>query len=241
MQKLNLSLLFSFLMSISCFLVSAQEENTSGFNIGVDLYSRYVWRGQDFGSAPSIQPSFEFAHKSGFKLGYWGAFSTNGTYNEIDFKIAYDVAGFSVELTDYFLPVSGVPILKPEKYFNFDNATTGHLLEGSIIWNGTEKIPVSFLAGAYVYGCDKNATGAQNYSAYAEVTYTFSTKAGEIQTFLGFTPKDGLYGNTAGVVNAGVTAGKTIQITDSFSLPVTASVITNPQANNIYFVLGISF
>jgi len=44
----------------------------------------------------------------------------------------------------------------------------------------------------------------------------------------------------SGIINIGVTAEKEIQITDKFALPVNVSVITNPQQQNIFFVLGIS-
>ncbi len=234
--------LFIVLLCFSFTVVHAQdEEKTSAFNIGTDIYSRYVWRGLDFGSAPSIQPTFEYAHKSGLKIGYWGAFNTSGTYNEIDLYAGYDIAGFSLLFTDYFFPVSGVPSMKPERYFHYDNNTTGHVFETSLSWGGTDKIPLSIVAGSFIYGCDKNADGKQNYSAYAEAGYTFKTKAGDIQLFIGFTPQEGLYGNTMGVVNAGISAGKSIQITDSFEVPVTCSIISNPQNGNMHFVLGVSF
>lgn len=242
MKQNMYSLLLIFLPWLFPDSLWAQENDaTSTFNIGADIYSRYVWRGLDYGSAPSIQPALEYAHKSGFKIGYWGAFNTTGTYNEIDLYTGYDIAGFSILFTDYFVPVSGVPSLKPERYFNYDNNTTGHLFEGSVSWGGTDNFPLTLLAGAFVYGCDKNDDGDQNYSVYTEAAYTIKTKAGDIQPFIGFTPYAGLYGNTLGVVNAGITMGKTISVTDKFEIPVTASLISNPQNGNIHFVLGISF
>ena len=238
---------------IKCFVIAVvfllsflttfaqDDESKSEINIAADIYSRYVWRGLDFGSAPSIQPTFEYAHKGGFKMGYWGAFNTAGTYNEIDLYLGFDVKSFSFALTDYFIPVSGVPSIKPERYFHYENNNTGHLFEGSIAWAGTETFPISLLVGTMFYGCDKKADGNQNYSTYAELGYTFNTNAGDIQPFIGFTSHEGLYGNTMGVVNAGITAGKTIKVTDTFDMPVSASIITNPQNGNIHFVLGVSF
>lgn len=241
MRKTLRTALLTVLLGVSFLAVKAQNDTTSAINTGADIYNRYVWRGLDFGSAPSIQPSIEYAHKSGFKIGYWGAFSTIGNYNEVDLYVGYDIADFSIVFTDYFFPVSGVPTMKPERYFHYDNSNTGHLFEGSVAWGGTEKFPLSILAGAFVYGNDKNADGDQNYSAYIEAGYTFKTKSGDIQPFIGFTPAEGLYGNTMGVVNAGITTGKTITVTDKFEIPVTASVISNPQNGNIHFVFGVSF
>jgi len=240
-QKLLAVLLTVVLWGPSVAVLGQDDKSSSALNTGVDLYSRYIWRGLDFGSAPSIQPTLEYAHKSGLKIGYWGAFNTTGTYNEIDLYAGYDIAGFSVLFTDYFIPVSGVPSLKPERYFNYDNNNTGHLFEASLSWGGTENFPLTLLAGAFVYGCDKNSDGDQNYSVYAEAAYTFKTKVGDIQPFIGFTPYDGLYGNTLGVVNAGITAGKTINVTDKFDIPITVSLISNPQNGNIHFVVGAGF
>jgi len=43
-----------------------------------------------------------------------------------------------------------------------------------------------------------------------------------------------------GFVNIGITLSKEITISDDFSLPVCCSLITNPQAENIYMVFGFS-
>ncbi len=38
------------------------QEKTSGFSLGADLVSRYIWRGVDFGGpSPHIQPYLEYA------------------------------------------------------------------------------------------------------------------------------------------------------------------------------------
>lgn len=248
MKKRIYVLALTAILSLSCSVMFAQEavieeeveSSKSEISIGADLYSRYVWRGLDFGSAPSIQPTFEYSHSSGFTVGCWGAFSTTGTYNEVDLYVGYEIKGFSITLTDYFFPVSTVPAQNFEKYFNYDNATTGHLFEGTIGWEGPDNFPLTLLAGAFVYGGDKDANGKQNYSSYAELGYTFSTKAGKLQPFMGFTPSEGLYGNTMGFVNIGLSTEKEIKLSEAFSLPVSASVITNPQASNIYFVIGFS-
>jgi hypothetical protein len=54
------------------------------------------------------------------------------------------------------------------------------------------------------------------------------------------TGETGYYGSGPGVINLGITASREIRITETFSLPVSASLITNPQAENIFLVFGIS-
>jgi uncharacterized protein (TIGR02001 family) len=240
MKKYLCFAIFAFLL-FSCHIGSAQEDKpVSKFSTGVDLFNRYVWRGLDYGSSPSIQPTIEYAHKSGLKVGYWGSFNTLGNYNEIDFYISYSISSFDLVLTDYFFPESGIPSSKTFRYLNFDNETTGHGTEISLFWNGSEKLPLTLMAGTFFWGADKNVDGNQNYSTYFEAKYEFETKAGALEAIVGFTPAKGLYGNTLGIINMGLGTKKEIKITDHFSLPVQSAVIVNPQISNIYLVFGIS-
>lgn len=102
-------------------------------------------------------------------------------------------------------------------------------------------MPFSLLAGVFVYGAaDLKADGNQNYSSYFEVTYSGNLAGNDFDIFMGGTPDTGLYGTSAGIVNTGITVYRGIKITDNFTLPVKASVIANPQASNIHFVLGIT-
>lgn len=234
--------LATLLSVVSLNTVIAQEETTSSeFSVSADLFNRYVWRGLDYGSAPSIQPTFEYAHKSGFTAGCWGAFSVTGSYNEVDLYMSYSLGNFDILITDYFFPVSGIPSARSQQYLNYNNETTGHGFEGAIKWNGTDKFPLTILAGTFLYGADKNIDGDQNYSTYIEALYEFDTKAGRIDAFMGFTPAEGLYGNTLGVVNMGLTTYRDLKITEHFTLPLQASFIVNPQISNVYLLLGFSF
>lgn len=240
MRKRSFLLFFTPLLLLYYNTAIAQEAEKSSLNIGADIFNRFVWRGLDFGSSPNIQPMLEYAHKSGFTIGCWGAFNTVGTYNEVDLYLSYQLRGFNLTFTDYFFPVSAIPTNSFEKYFNYKNSTTGHLYETSVKWEGSDKFPLSVLVGSFIYGGDKNSEGKQNYSSYAEIGYSFRTKVGDIEPFMGFTPSKGLYGNTMGVVNMGLSASRNVRITEYFDLPITTSLIVNPQMSNIYFLFGIS-
>jgi hypothetical protein len=43
------------------------------------------------------------------------------------------------------------------------------------------------------------------------------------------------------VCNVGLSAGKELKITDKFAIPVTGSVILNPETEQFYIVFGFSF
>lgn len=239
------SLIYSVVLVLTLFgnTVNAQTNDSikSSVNLGVDLMSRYVWRGLDYGAAPSVQPYIEYAHKSGFAVGYWGAMSTRGNYSEVDLYAKYTIKGFSLIATDYFFPTDGIPTAKSLEYFNYKKGTTGHLIEGALQFKGGENFPISLLVATTLHGADLDANGAQRYSTYAELGYAFNCCGNKFDTFMGLTPAQGLYGSSFGVVNLGFTTYKSIKITDNFSLPLKVSLITNPQTSNIYLVAGFTF
>lgn len=250
MKKLKIKLLAGTLVSfmlLQASIVTAQVETS--FNSGVDVMSRYIWRGLNLGgSSPSIQPTLEYEAGS-FAIGTWGAFSMSDglKVQETDLYLSYNYKDlFSVMITDYFLPVD---TLENNNYFEYNEDKTTHLLELSASFNGTEKIPFTLMAAVNFWGADAlKSDGKKQYSTYLELGYNGTCKDVDYNIFLGFTPtspdqekgETGFYGPYAGVINLGVTASKEIQITDKFSLPVTTSFIVNPQAENVFLVVGIS-
>jgi len=227
--------------------VSAQSKDSSKINISTDFVNRYIWRGLDYGKAPSIQPTFSYI-KGGFEIGAWGAFNFIGSYHELDPYAKYTLKNFSVILTDYFVHNEMNP--NYTRYFDYKSKTTNHTFEGALQFKGPEKFPVSIFVGTYFYGNDRKITPdsndstktkiEQNYSTYIELGYTVKCKGNTFDLFMGLTPQAGAYGNTFGVVNAGITGYKTIEVTKTFSIPVKVSVIANPQAEDLFFVVGFT-
>jgi len=238
-----------FMVSLG-LLISAQSlmgQSKLTLTPGADLVSRYIWRGTDYGNSPAIQPALELG-SGGFAIGAWGSYTTNdGNFQEADLYVSYTFNEIlTLMVTDYFLPDGSI---SNNKYFDYDYNSTGHVFEGAVSFNGTDDIPLSLMVGMNFAGADaRTADNKLQYSTYAEVGYSTSVKETSLDFFIGGTPNNpdsdkgevGYYGPSAGIINIGVTAEKEIQITDKFALPVNVSVITNPQQQNIFFVLGIS-
>lgn len=249
-MKKILLLLISLTFAVLMFMpgrASAQIETS--FNTGVDLMSRYVWRGLNLGgSSPSIQPTLEYG-AGNFTIGSWGAFSMSDglTVQETDLYLSYNIKDmFTLMVTDYFLPDE---TLDNNNYFEFEEDSTGHVFEGSVSFDGTEKIPFTLFAAVNFWGADaRKDNGKKQYSTYIELGYNGSCKELEYNLFMGFTPtspdkelgESGYYGPHSGIINLGITVAKEIQLTEKFSLPVTTSFIVNPQAENVFLVFGIS-
>lgn len=269
----------SFWMTIVVILVGlgnlkAQEEKVleevvegepdgPSLNFGADLMSRYIWRGIDFGNAPAIQPNMAFTWK-GLNVGIWGSYGlvpssmaiddttiiNMGNYAETDFYVSYTYKWFTVMVFDFFLP-NGLNPNVGNRFYDFDNKTTGHTVEGSISFNGTEGFPIQVMVGTLLWGADKDKDvdgnlgfgENNNYSTYAEINYNFELAKMKmsVKPFLGASLKaSSWYGKDPGVINAGFTVRKEIPVTSTFSIPAQLSLITNPQAGNFFFVFGIT-
>lgn len=238
-----------------------------GFDLGVDLMSRYVWRGTQFGgNTPSIQPYTAFS-VGGFEFGTWAAYSLGGdnTGQEFDLSLSYTFANemFTVLVSDYYFPDNTVDY----NYFDYNQDNTGHVFEGTFSFNGTENFPLTILGAVNFYGADPGKIESDptspdfneqigiQYSSYFELGYSAQigdvafepfigatiTDPKEEDLSIGFVGEEGYYGTGPGVVNLGFTASKEISITEKFALPIQASIITNPQAEKVFFVFGFSF
>lgn len=212
------------------------SETTSHLDVslGTDVVSRYVWRGTDFGHSPSIQPTLKLS-AYGISFGAWGAFTTSNTTTaqEADLFLSYTTTNSLLTFTvnDYFFPNEAVT---RNHYFNYHENETGHVLEGAIALNQSEKMPFGLMAGYNFYGADKDN------SIYMEVSYSTTVKDIPVNLFCGATTDKGIYGTEAGVINLGVKATKEVKISETFKLPIYTSVITNPQAGNIFILFGIT-
>ena len=207
-------------------------------DLGVALYSRYIWRGLDFGDSPSFQPAVTFT-AGGFSIGEWGAYSISGigsVYSEDDLWASYAVstptAGtFTLIATDYFFPSAGM------KYFNYkDKGNGAHTIEGGLSYGGPDSFPITLSGYINVYNDVDNTT-------YFEASYPFTVKSVSGSVVVGATGggTNGFYGPTNfQVINFGLNFSKDIEITDKFSLPISASIIVNPNIEQSYLIVGIS-
>lgn len=199
-------------------------------NYGVDLMSRYIWRGQEYGQAPSIQPGLS-ASWQGFTLGAWGAYKLNGEGGqETDFYLSKTIGPVTIAVWDYwsFNDTAAMDFL------DFKKESTTHLLEALVQISGGESIPFNFMGSYFFYGADATK------SLYLELQYVNSFKNNELMAFVGYCPKGKYYSNREGIVNVGLQLKRNIEITDRWSLPVSMSLIYNPAVKSMYLVAGIS-
>lgn len=216
----------------------------SNLDLGSDFKSRYIWRGINLGgNTPSIQPFIEYSFAKGFALGTWGAFSFGEqATQEVDLYLSYTTPNevFTLLLTDYFFPDYSV---RNGNFFDLDE-NSGHVLEFMASFNGTDGFPIGISIATNIAGADKDVENDQSFSTYIEASYgTNISDYVDLSIFAGIVigNKGGYYGNDeTGFINLGITASKSITITDKFSLPIDASFIMNPAEGNVFMVFGFT-
>jgi hypothetical protein len=237
MKIKTLFFLFSLLLMP---LTAYNQDSLSRFDVSADLVSRYVWRGMALSSSPAFQPSVTCT-LGNFEIGTWASYTfATEPLQEVDLYLAYSVSNLTICLYDYYTP-SEMPD-GSDNYFDYTSDTTYHLMEGSLAWSGIGDIPITFLLATFFYGNDKDEVGNNYYSTYFETSYAFSLKEGkELNVFAGITPFGGFYAEKFALVNLGCSLTKEIKITDNFSVPLTGSLVINPDSRKVYGVLAISF
>lgn len=200
-----------------------QEEKSSKFTTGADLYSNYVWRGTRFGKGPHLQPTVKYS-TGGLTIGMWGSFDIHG-YSEADAYISYTAPfGLSVGVTDYYYP--GLPV------FEVSDTAGSHALE----LNAGYAIGGLTLSANYIINEAGGAASAGG-DMYFQAGYGFKYVNIWVGAGNGWHTSDGKFN----VCNIGLGTTKTIILSDKFSIPVTGQIILNPEREQLNMVIGFSF
>lgn len=196
----------------------------------IDVVSHYIWRGQDYGHTPSLQPCLS-ATWNDFTLGFWGAFRIAGSGDhETDLYVERTVGPVTFSIWDYWSFSDSTST----DYFDYNKQTTSHLMEAQVLLSGGDKLPLNLVGSYLFYGADPSR------SIYFELQYLHSFGLVDTQVFAGFQAKGEYYAPKAAFVNTGITATRSFQIVKNWKLPVNLSFIVNPDSKNIYLVAGIT-
>ncbi len=240
-QLLKFASIIFFLSVCTPFAANAQ------FDIGAELVSRYLWRGQLLGSGPALQPSISYTTRFdtsgvfGLEIGSWGSYgiASGNDGTEADIYATLITGPLSFTLTDYFFPndnpfADGASF---DNYFEYGEET-GHVFELIASFDGVEKLPLSVSLAYNLGGADPDN------SLYVNLAYPL-TDALEISAGLGngwYTyEEDGSQDDKFGLVNLALSYSKEVPITEKFSLPLSGTFAINPNLEKIFIVFGISF
>lgn len=199
----------------------AQDES-SGFNTGVDIYTNYIWRGTKLGTGPSVQPSIEYT-AGGFTVGVWGDFDASG-YSEVDPYVSYSFPfGLTLTISDYYYP--SLPL------FDVSDTAGSHAFEFSALYEiGGLSLSANFIPN------EAPGAGSTGEDFYFEAGYSFKSFNVFLGAGNGWLTTDGEFN----ICNIGIGTSKEIKITDTFSVPVNGQFVVNPELEQMMLVVGFS-
>lgn len=249
MRKLLL-LLVCGILPLSAGAEEAVEKNgfgakmrQSNFHLGVDLQTKYVWRGMEMitsNSAPVAFPHMSYQYK-GLYVYAMGGYALNGSYAEVDLGVSYTWKWLTVGLYDYYYPTLDGP---KDKYFNFNRSTTGHWLEAAVTF-APEKIPAYLTVSNFFYGADKTQDGKQAYSTYVELgTYYDFLESNRLSLAVGAACNKSCYTGYEsgfGICNVELKYTYTVSFSNGWSIPLNVAYIVNPVREKSFVNFSTSF
>ncbi|HKK58039.1 MAG TPA: hypothetical protein VJ937_01055 [Salinivirga sp.] len=206
--------------------------------IGLDLSTRYIWRGMMLDNAAQFQPWADLTYKH-FSIGAWGSYATDGSFAEVDLYLSYAVKNFTFTLNDYF--TENEDNLAEFDYFNWKDSKTNHALEALIAYQFSDKIPLKLTAGTFLYGYDLDEKGNNLYSTWLSASYTIDIDDSFVRFFVGGTPYESMYHNEAAITSVGAEITKKLEFTNKFSIPLNVNFTVNPTTEDVFLTALLSF
>lgn len=231
--------LFTLLAALLVLPSFAQDEIEG--TLGTDFVSSYLWRGQKYGG-PSLQPTAGLAWK-GLSLETWGSFAIapnakyDGSDEEIDVTLGYEVSNFNIALTDYYNFNCGHPFFK---YGGLGKSA--HFFEASVGYD------FGFLQATWstcFAGEDGlNNSGNRAYSSYLQLDAPFTLGKIDWTASLGAVPYGTdyySYDQSSGFhINQVALKGEYTIEFPHFQLPVFGQLMANPSSRDLFYSIGIT-
>ena len=212
----------------------------SPVHLGVELQTKYMWRGIEYGTAPTLFPQIYF-NKWGLNIYAMGGYAVNGSHSEVDLGISYSFYGVMIGLNDYYYPSA---VGENDHYFNFKRGETGHYLE-AVVGYYPEKLPFWILASTYVAGADTLPGTTKNaFSSYLELGlhYDFLNDH-QIALACGMALNKSFYNDYEkkfSVCNVMLQYTYNVRI-KWWTLPLKAALVYKPYRNKFYFTASAYF
>jgi len=220
----------------------------SPFGLGLDVQTKYVWRGMEMmteDAAPVLFPSVNYSWKSLYVY-FMGGYAINGKYAEVDAGISYTLSDFTIGIYDYYYPtVSG----KKDKYMGGGNHT-GHWLEACVNY-APAKLPLWVSLSNFFHGADKYVDNSgkekQAYSTYLEIgTYYDFLHNNRISLCAGASLNKSCYNDYEhdfSVCNLDLKYTYNVSFSSGWNLPLSVEYIYNPVFDKSYvnFTANLAF
>lgn len=258
MKKIRLILLFLFVSVMYGTAAESEAASTgvgtnnwgeklikSPFGLGLDIQTKYIWRGMEMTpeeSAPVLFPSVNYSW-NGLYAYFMGGYSINGKYAEVDAGLSYTLSDFTLGIYDYYYPTIDS---KNDNYIS--SRHPGHWLEACLTY-APAKIPFWATLSNFFYGADKyidsKVKEKQAYSTYLELgTYYEFLHSNRLSLAVGAALNKSCYNNYEhdfSVVNIELKYTYTVQFKNGWQLPLNVAYIYNPVFDKPYVNFTANF
>lgn len=218
----------------------------SPFGLGLDMQTKYVWRGMEMmsdESTPVLFPSINYSYR-GLYVYAMGGYAVNGKYAEVDLGVSYAWNGLGVAFNDYYYPTTD----STEDQYLGGGKHTGHWLEACLNYN-PEKLPLWVTLSNFFYGADKyiseNGKEKQAYSTYLEVgTYYDFIKNNRLSLGVGAALNKSCYNGYAhdfSISNIELKYTYNVTFKNEWTLPLNVAYIYNPVYDKSFVNFSINF
>ena len=230
----------SVLLLIAGTFIASAVAPVSGQTIhfGVDVASRYIFRGTDQGSAPAIKP-FLLAGRHGFEIGTLGSYLITPQTAEANLqaiRASYTKGPLTLGVTDLYFPYRKGEWEERANFFNFrGNLEGAHFIEPYVSVGSTSTLPIRVFMGYTIHN-------DPDHPLYLHVSYPFSLGETNLSLELGASGrKSSLYRNdNPAIIEVILSASGRVPLSDTLSLPIGLTYILNPHAERSYLVFHVS-
>ena len=213
----------------------------------VDLQNNHLWRGMEVadGCVVLSDLSYTFAHDH-MTVGLWGGTNTDGSYKEFNHYVSLRTGGLELSAWDTY-NFSPDASYNNRQYFNYSAHETGRFLNCTLNYRFQQPgFPLLLSWSTIMFGRDRSADNSrQKYSTFAYAECPVYRKDGW-QVDLGVggafalrkaSERSNFYGTTSGIVHISLGVSHDLRL-GSYSIPVHATTLWNPQSQKAYFQIG---
>jgi len=194
-----------------------------------NLTSNFIFRGKMISDKINVQPIMYFSKGDTIltnEIGTFSSFSLDGSYKEVDLYYKFTYKWIYLTITDYMFDIN--------RFLNYSNTST-NVIETTLGFK-SNSFPIVISLNSFIWGNDKDINNKQLYSSYAEACYAFKN----VNLFCGITPYKSFYANKPAIVNVGISMIKNLVI-EKLSIPITTSIVINPDVKQIFANLTFIF
>ena len=225
--KVLLSLVASIMILINAnFLFADKLIKEVDFNVGTDIYSKYIWRGQNLTDNWVAQPTAGASFKE-FTVSFWGSYDTDSTeWTERDFLLDYTTG---LGLINEFLDKIGLSL--GYTYYTFPNLDIDNESHELYVGLGFDVL----LSPSFTVYYDWDTGNGTYYEA--GISHTFSFEYFDLSPTAAIGYNDSQWGYDSSFSNTLLSLNLSKQICDYFtaSATIAESVALDDQYNSEFY------